>query len=798
MILAVDTETTGLDFWHGTTPYFVTTCAPDGDQRFWEWDVDPFTRQVAVPAADIEEIQDLLDGADELVFHNAQFDYHALSKVGVRIDWAKVRDTMLAAHLLESNRPRNLTDVAMRWLSVDILPLERQMEDVCKAARRLVRSKAFLAEHGEWAVMKAGREDAPSAGGTGEWKADGWLPRALATALGYSDGSPPPPCTVVHLKRDEFDVRIDRKSKWGNPFVIGEDGNRAEVVEKYREWLVDQPVLLKAIAAGELDGKRLGCWCAPELCHGDVLADFASLRTSARHEYWDVTAEYANADSAVTVALWQRLKAEIDRRGLGNIYAARLPLLRIAAGMERAGVTVIGPNLDEIAGVYAEQSERAGRVCTNIAAGLGHELALPKNGVNQSLRTFLLDVLKVPPVRNKKAKTDAPTLNKEVMGGYLTHFPPNSKGAVFVRNLLGKRSRDTALAYMEGYKRYWIQCDAEGVYVLHPSLRVTGTDTLRWSSSSPNEQNISKQGMRCLSCYGGGCGACDGKGEDPRNLRYAFGPAPGREWWSLDAKNIELRLPAYLAEEPELIALYERPDDPPFFGSNHMLVFSVLWPAEWAAAVKEVGEEKAAGYCKKKYASTKYQWTKNGNFAVQYGAIDRADGGGTADRAYHLRGAHALVKSRFARLEKLNQECIRFANRHGYIETIPDRSVDPVRGYPLLCTRTEGGGVLPTVPLNFKIQGSAMWWTAAGMVRTDEYLAGVNRKVGGEHRITMQVHDEIVLDFPQGTGAEPWKTNLPKVHRVRALLEEGGKNFGIPTPVGIEYHAANWAEGVSV
>ena len=39
---------------------------------------------------------------------------------------------------------------------------------------------------------------------------------------------------VVHCKRENYDIYIGRGSKWGNPFVIGKDGSREEVVEKYR------------------------------------------------------------------------------------------------------------------------------------------------------------------------------------------------------------------------------------------------------------------------------------------------------------------------------------------------------------------------------------------------------------------------------------------------------------------------------------------------------------------------------------------------------------------------------------
>jgi len=42
---------------------------------------------------------------------------------------------------------------------------------------------------------------------------------------------------VVNMKTDPYDVRIDRKSRWGNPFIIGKDGTREEVIERHRVWL---------------------------------------------------------------------------------------------------------------------------------------------------------------------------------------------------------------------------------------------------------------------------------------------------------------------------------------------------------------------------------------------------------------------------------------------------------------------------------------------------------------------------------------------------------------------------------
>ena len=70
-------------------------------------------------------------------------------------------------------------------------------------------------------------------------------------------------------------VFVGRPSVWGNPFVIGRDGTREQVVAKYREYVTKQPELMARLP--ELYGKTLICYCAPLLCHGSVLAELAEL-----------------------------------------------------------------------------------------------------------------------------------------------------------------------------------------------------------------------------------------------------------------------------------------------------------------------------------------------------------------------------------------------------------------------------------------------------------------------------------------------------------------------------------------
>lgn len=83
---------------------------------------------------------------------------------------------------------------------------------------------------------------------------------------------------AVNLKNQDFDVRIDRKSRWGNPYIIGRDGDRADVIRKHRSWLWNelktQRISLDDISS--LHQKRLGCHCAPLSCHGDTLTAAAA------------------------------------------------------------------------------------------------------------------------------------------------------------------------------------------------------------------------------------------------------------------------------------------------------------------------------------------------------------------------------------------------------------------------------------------------------------------------------------------------------------------------------------------
>ena len=701
-MISIDSETTGLDLRHGAKPFMVQMCLENGELPYWEWEVNPKTRQPRVKRKDVKEILEIVKEEDELVLQNPKFDVAALATIKAIPEggwpWKKTRCTLLAGHLLASNHPHSLTAMALLTLGVNVQPFEDAVKKAVKESVKWLKERGL---HEQWRLAKKGLPEMPSAKDV-IWKNDMWVVAAVA---------------------------------------------------KLRELPEDD-------------------------------------------DAFDVVARYGCSDAETTRALYIQQRKELKERKLWRIYQERLKLLPVVYKMEERGVTVNKSRLLELSERYQVESDKTGRICKSIAEGLDYGLVLPKSGNNKSLLRFVFGwqeetgevdeegepvvevhkALGLEPVKVSK-KTGIPSLDKSVLEHYDATLPRRGRGYTFVKALKAKRQRDTALQYLESYQRFWVPVpgvvNAKGEqiwYTLFPSLNSTGTDTLRFSSQNPNEQNISKK--------------------EGFNLRYCFGPLPGREWWSLDAKNIELRIPAYEAGETEQIELFEKPDDAPYFGSNHLLVFDTLHSKRLNL---NTDDPEFLLKAKKKYASTWYQWTKNGNFAVQYGAIEKS---GTADRAYHVEGAQRRIQGRFKKIHGaggLNDQMIAQAEKFGCVETMPDKTVDPKRGYPLLCTRTHYGKILPTVPLNYHVQGTAMWWMSKAMVRSQEYLNMLNAMQNScGYFMAMQVHDEIVFDFPY----KPKQGNLPKIEKIGRLMARGGDDIGLPTPVSVEYHKDNWSEGL--
>jgi len=86
---------------------------------------------------------------------------------------------------------------------------------------------------------------------------------------------------VLNKKTDNIPpdaIYVGRPSKWGNPYKIGRDGSRTEVIELYRHYLAMANLTHTTLDLNELKGKDLVCWCAPLPCHADKLLELANRK----------------------------------------------------------------------------------------------------------------------------------------------------------------------------------------------------------------------------------------------------------------------------------------------------------------------------------------------------------------------------------------------------------------------------------------------------------------------------------------------------------------------------------------
>lgn len=738
MIISLDTETTGIDIAHGAMPFLVTWYEKgSAGPCLCQWPVDVMTRRPEIPEEDIAHIAEVIDASDLVYLQNSKFDVRALASIGIEVPWSKVRDTLAMGHLLASNHRHDLTSMCIEYLGVNIDKYEVEVKRVTQECRGIVKR-----DYPSWLIADEGVQGMPSVKGSSKrdedkpWKNDMWLPAALA-----------------------------------NYYVTNGLCDESEIDER---WLTACP-------------------------------------------------RYAYADSEHALHLGLEMERLIRSRGLWSIYEHRLHLPRVACEMECWGLTAIGDYTEGAVNSYEEHVAEAEDVLTSIAAKYGHKLELADGAsLNDNMRDFFYgSVINACPrctytkrvkhwngegqaawidkptcpkcakpsgrgknkrpgmthelVTVRRANLNLPIIasvksgNASLDAAALQEYVNTTEGDAqeFIRVLLDKRGYDTALSYMAGYQRFWLPVPGHpGYYRIHGSLNPFGTDHLRWASNSPNMQNI---------------GVGDDEGE--LSLRECFGPLPDREWWRMDFKNIEKRIPAYECMEPKLVEIFEKPDEPPYWGSDHNLIASLLWPDEfWPLADKN-------GF-KSAYPRL-YKRGKNTNFAKQYGA-----GKKKVEATAGVSGAYDLIDRGLPELAKLQAKYLRDAERVGWVQTLPDRTVDPDRGYPILASRTEDGRVLSTTPFNYHVSGTACWAKNTALIRCSDQCA-VWRAEGFDAHVALEIHDEILFDFPRGATMED---NLPRALVLKGLMEQAGENLipRIPSPVSVEYHTRSWAEGVPV
>ena len=757
MIISLDTETTGVDFAHGTMPYLVTWCEEGQAPLFCEWDVDPITRRACVPQEDVAHIQQVIDEAELIYLQNSQFDSIALGTIGVTLPWHKVRDTLVAGHLLASNHSHVLDDMVEEYMGQrhgdKMREKELAIKGVTQTARAIVKK-----EYPHWHISREGEADMPSVKGGSKrdedkpWKGDMWLPRALmcAGSKNYIPNHWATACSQYACSDSEYTValgpvmeRIVRERGYWAHYEHRLEVMRAccemkcrgvTAIGEYTERTIDDYDRFCSEASAEL------VCIAAEYDHDLELAQGAALNDNMRDFFYGaVHLRCPRCDTFKRLKHWngESVSLEPYEGGSGNYCAKCLKGTKRRASVQQIMTVTEQPNLS------------------------------------------------LPVIESKK--TGNASLDKDAMQEYLgtTDGPAHD----FIKLLMDKRKHDTDLSYMRAYKRFWVPLQGSpGYYRIHPWINPCGTDHLRCSSNSPNMQNVGGQEDKCEECNGAGCDVCGGTGKTRMSVKYCFGPAPGREWYSLDYRQIERRIPVFECNggkgEPKMVEVFNKPDEPPYWGNLYCLTASILYPDEyWPTAQDE-------GRFRKEYPRL-YKQAKFFDLARQYSA-----GRKKGDLLSGIKNSYDLIDNEFPFFSALQKQILRGAEKTGWVYTIPTRAIDPKKGYPLLASRTEDNYVLSTTPFSYHVSGTACECKNLALVR-----CGIKceqwRDEGFDAHLILEVHDELLFDFPVGKF---WDSNLERAHILRDHMEQSGRDLvpSIPTPVKVSYHNITWAEGVDL
>ncbi|MBE7008386.1 MAG: DNA polymerase I [Ruminococcaceae bacterium] len=272
---------------------------------------------------------------------------------------------------------------------------------------------------------------------------------------------------------------------------------------------------------------------------------------------------------------------------------------------------------------------------------------------------------------------------------------------------------------------------------IHTSFQMTATDTGRLSSREPNLQNIPT------------------RTELGSEFRRMFIPAPGCVLVDADYSQIELRLLAHIADDKTMQQAFQSGED------IHTVTASQAFGVPMEQVTKQLRSH-----------------AKAVNFGIVYGisAFSLAQ-----DIGVTVADAKAYIESylaRFSGVRSYMESIVEKAKAAGCVETLMHRR----RALPeLAATNFQTRSFGERVALNMPIQGTAADIVKLAMVRVDARL----RREGLKGRLILQVHDELIVECPEG-----------EAEKTAALLtEEMERVMTLSVPLTAEAHwGKNWLE----
>lgn len=389
--------------------------------------------------------------------------------------------------------------------------------------------------------------------------------------------------------------------------------------------------------------------------------------------------KYACEDADVTLKLKHVLEKELVENGVEKLFEEiEMPLMPVLAYMERNGVRIDPEALKETSRHFTARMNQIEQEVYQLA-GMEFNIASPKQ-----VGEVLFDRLKIVE-KAKKTKTGQYVTSEEVL--------ESLKGK---HEIVGKILEHRGLKKLLGtYIDALPQLINPATGRIHTSFNQTVTATGRLSSSNPNLQNIPI------------------RNEDGKEIRKAFIPDEGCEFFSADYSQIELRIMAHLSEDPHMIEAFQKGQD------IHAATAAKIYKVKLEDVTREQRSK-----------------AKTANFGIIYGISVF----GLAERLnVDRKEAKELIDGYFENYPKVKaymDESIRQAREKGYIETIFKRK----RYLPDINSKNAVvRGYAERNAINAPIQGSAADIIKVAMIRIYRRF----QEEGIRSKMILQVHDEL-------------------------------------------------------
>lgn len=431
--------------------------------------------------------------------------------------------------------------------------------------------------------------------------------------------------------------------------------------------------------------------------------------------------DYACEDADVTLRLKHILEKELEITGTDRLFHdIEMPLVRVLAYMERNGARISTDSLQETSRYFTERLQQIENEIYELA-GFTFNISSPKQ-----VGEVLFERIKVVD-KAKKTKSGQYSTSEEVLEGLRSKHP-------IVEKILDHRGLKKLLStYVDALPALINPITGK----IHTSFNQTITATGRLSSSNPNLQNIPI------------------RNEDGKEIRRAFIPEPGCEFFSADYSQIELRIMAHLSGDENLIEAFRSGED------IHAATAAKIYHVPLAEVTREQRSR-----------------AKTANFGIIYGISVF----GLAERMNVSRTeAKELIDNYFLTyrgVKRYMNESIAIAREKGYIETILNRK----RYLPDITSHNSVvRGYAERNAINAPIQGSAADIIKMAMIEIYRRFRAENLR----SIMTLQVHDELNFSvYPE---------EKERVQQIVIEAMEGAYQMRVPLRADYGW-GTNWLE----